>query len=200
MSRLSRQRRRQAIRQHQLTVPTSPARLPEAAIPHYWSPRRYGIQYAPDWFRTKLHAVLPTLEVVWSPYHERWLVWEQSPNVTHRFCAGWSLKFLWQGAEGEYLPLDERLLADLYARDFRRYGGAVRYFDRLVSEMEDDLAKQKTETTARIADIREDYLQYRRIKNIGRGSKFALHHDGSVVPSAGEIVWRQQQARHRATP
>ena len=43
-----------------------------------------------------------------------------------------------------------------------------------------------------------DYIDFLQIKNIGEGNKFALNHDGSVVPSAGEMIWRQSLAKTRS--
>ncbi len=169
--------------------------LPAAQRVHYWHPQRFGVRLAPERFQDDLHQIHPDLEAAWSPVHERWIVWARSNLVTHPICAGWSLKFVWQTPTGGYLPLDSRVFADIYSRDFRRYGGAQPYFERLQSEFTRDTQKRKDDTDDESRWLRKDYNQYRKIKNIGRGNKFAMHWDGSIVPSAGEIQWRQNQGR-----
>lgn len=183
-----------ARRQTQVSRQKKPA-LPADQRVHYWHPQRFGARLAPERFRDDLHQIHPDLETVWSPVHERWIVWARSNLVRHPICAGWSLKFVWQTSNGGYLPLDARVFADIFSRDFRRYGGARSYFERFHSEFLRDEQHRKDVTNDESRWLRKDYNQYRKIKNIGRGNKFALHWDGSVVPSAGEVAWRQQQGR-----
>jgi hypothetical protein len=63
-----------------------------------------------------------------------------------------------------------------------------------------DLARQKARKEAAHRQDRRDHQHdmrdFYKIKNIGRGNKFALHHD-SISASKGETLWRQQTAKTR---
>lgn len=170
---------------------------------HYWHPDRFGVRLAPADFRAAMHEVHPSIEAVFSPVHERWLLWSRNTDVTHDLCPGWSLLFCWQTDDStdppnQYLPLDGRVLANLYARDLTRAGGGKKYFDRIVQELTENDEKRKAHTQAETTDRMRDYIDFLQIKNIGEGNKFALNHDGSVVPSAGEMIWRQSLAKTRS--
>lgn len=176
--------------------PTSKAPLGRERLMQYWHPQRFGVEFAPPAFRSLIAELFPNVEIVKSPVHERWLVWERSA-VTHPICRGWSLRFPWMTADGGYLPLDQRLLAALYARSFRHQGGAVAYYDRVMHELDRLSAANSATFEADSQALRKEYRDFRKIKNIGRGNKFAFHHDGSIVPSQGERNWRQDTARYR---
>src|ERR1051326_126391 len=81
----------------------------------YWNPNRVGIKFAPDWFREKLHEIDKDLEVTWSSYHERWMVWVKQPRLISKLCSGWLLMFPVRDLDGSYLPLDERIFARIYS-------------------------------------------------------------------------------------
>ena len=102
------------------------------------------------------------------------------------------MKIIWQGHQNRYLPLDERVFANLYARQLWRYpGGGKGYFARIEAEIEREKAVKTKDSKADVdAKVRE-FSDSRQIKNIGAGNKFALHHDGSIIPSRGELNWRR---------
>lgn len=185
-------------------LPVRPARPPAPleTLDHFWHPQRFGVRLAPDSFRRLLHETFPTIEVTWQPLSGRWLVWQREPTMQHPLCRGWSLKFVWERpSDQSYKPLDERLLAAIYSRSYLKQFPHARnpvraYYQRVASEIERDRAAQRQKTDDETQAIRRDFLQYRRIKNIGRGSKFALHHDGSVVPSSGERAWHSERERY----
>lgn len=168
--------------------------MPQAALFHYWHPQRFGVTEAPEDFQARLHEIHPRLRVVHSPVHKRWLVWHQDPTVTHNLCPGWKLVLIWMAAgTGGYLPLDNRLLANLYERDPRRYRSAVHYFDDIVTRNAKANERIHAAREADKQDRIDDWQQYKRPKNIGSGSKAALFGDGSIVPSQGERNWLRER-------
>jgi hypothetical protein len=164
-------------------------------LPQFWHPQRFGVEVAPARFRQRLQRINPNLDCTWGTPIERWLLWERNPEVTHYLCAGWSLRFVWQGYQNRYLPLDERVFANIYVRQLWRYEkGGLGYIDRIISEIERDRRIRKKDTNNESEARRRDYLQSHRISNLA-GNKFALHHDGTIIPSRGEQNWRQELAR-----
>jgi hypothetical protein len=173
--------------------------LPQAALPHYWHPQREGVERPPDDFAEKLARIHVDLRVVRPPARAPvpvrcWLVWFPKPEITYNLCPGWHLKLAWVYGTRP-LPLDERLLAAIYHFDARRYSSAVEYFDRVIEERERTKAiERKDYDNNRRAEQRE-WRESTKIKNIGRGSKFALHHDGTIIPSRAEVGWNEERLR-----
>jgi len=181
-----------------VTPERHPPRLDAEHLHQFWHPQRFGVELAPARIRTQLRRINPDLDATWDPTNHRWLIWQREPLVTHRLCPGWSLKIVWKGHDGRYLPLDERLWANIYARQLWRYEKAgLGYIDRIISEIERDRAIRKKDTDHELSSRRREYLKTRRISNIGRGNKFALHHDGSIVPSRAEVNWRRELQRFK---
>lgn len=176
-----------------------PGRLEPAALDHYWHPDRPGVEPCPKDFARELRAVSPDLAVVRPPpgaplvyRRHAWLVWCRKPSAQHPLCPGWLLLFIWENPDThEALPLDNRVLANCWMRDPRQYPSGRAYFDTIVK----DLAKTQARKDADFGDEsyqRQNGLrQYQKIKNIGMGNKFALHHDGAWLPTRGELNWRQ---------
>src|SRR5262245_8698120 len=106
--------------------PATPTPLPPEALYHFWHPEREGVEPCPDWFVDRLASVHRDLRVVRPPANaplasHAWLVWFKQPRITHWLSPGWQLLFVWQQREeidGQTrltpLPLDERVLANLY--------------------------------------------------------------------------------------
>lgn len=168
-------------------------RLDPEVLPHWWHPDRLTVQLAPQRFRDQLHAIHPGLEATKYPLDGTWILWSRNPEVTHRLCPGWTLLFLWQDERATPLPLDDRVFYNLYRRDPRRYRNAVQYFDTAQAQLKDAKDKRDAAFDADRDDRVHDFQQYTKIKNIGSGSKSALHHDGTVLPSRGELLWLQQR-------
>ena len=167
--------------------------LDPACLPQYWYPQRFGVQYAPDDFRTQLRRINADLDCTWTPVDHRWLIWQRDPTVQHHLCPRWSLKIVWQGHQDRFLPLDERVFANIYARQVKRYEGEGKgYFERIVSEMDRDKAIAVKDSKADASARRRELFRSRQITNIGRGNKFALHHDGTIIPSRGELDWQRE--------
>jgi hypothetical protein len=148
--------------------------------PWFWHPNRPGIKTAPEWFKDKLVAVGEELAVTWNPINERWQVFTRSPRLSHPVCQGWKLLFIHNGPSGEYLPLDERVFARLYAASVHEHGSAKAYFERIVNEMERDRIKQDASSLQDSIDIAMESFDHSRIKVSGfgpsSGSKFSRYH------------------------
>lgn len=162
-------------------------------IPYWWYPGRLGVELAPQDFLDKLVAIHPSLSCTKYPLDGTWMLWSRNPEVTHRFCPGWSLLFLWMDEKQKPLPLDSRVFFNLYRRDPRRYRRCVDYFDQINAELKDAKDRREVAMDNDRNDRVHDFQQYTKIKNIGHGSKSALHHDGTVLPSRGELLWLQQR-------
>lgn len=142
---------------------------------HYFHPGRVDILRAPEWFMRDIKEIDPRLEVVWHPVKQRWSVWCRDPFITFPMCAGWHMIFPWD-YEGTYLPLDNRLLSMIYMRSPRVWGNAKKYWQRIEDEVIGDRKRRDKARADLTADMASDYWNYRQIKNIGSGSKFAESH------------------------
>lgn len=194
----------------------SPRRSPSFGIPvrpnlaaspailyQYWHPDREGVEAPPAAFAAQLLAINPDLRACRPPARaplpsRPWLVWYRRDRITHHLSPGWMLLFCWQeretDAEGRTvtireLPLDNRVFANLYRISARAFGDASGYFASVVQRITADKRRIEDQQREYRHDRSNDLFEARKIKNIGRGSKFALHHDGSVVPSRGEANW-----------
>lgn len=168
--------------------------LPPEALYHFWHPNREGVERCPKGFAKELAAIHVDLAIVKPPAQaptptRPWLVWYRKPSISHYLSPGWMLLFAWQTREGEPLPLDNRVFANLYRISARAFGNGLAYFNSVVATLESEkAARDKADTNYR-HDHSDEYFEYTKIKSSGRGNKFALHHDGSVVPSRGEANW-----------
>lgn len=182
--------------------PATPTPLPREALYHWWHPDRDGSEPCPKDFAQRLKIVHRDLAICRPPASAptascAWIVWYRVPRITHPLCPGWQLLFVWQAKDDADsqrpvltpLPLDERIFANLVRVSAQTFGSAVKYFDAVVETMKADKQKRTKADTDRRHDLSKDYWQSTKIKNIGAGSKFARHHDGSVVPSRGEENW-----------
>lgn len=172
----------------------TPKALPPEALYHYWYPGREGIEPCPTDFAVRLAEVHADLAIVKPPPQaptptRPWLVWYRKPAVTYWLSPGWLLLFAWQTRDGEPLPLDNRVFANLYRISAREFGSGVRYFDHIVAQMAAEKAAREKADTAYRHDRSDDYFEYTKIKSSGRGNKFALHHDGTILPGRGEANW-----------
>lgn len=201
-------RRPRRSRPFNVAPKTASKPLPIEALDHYWHPEREGVEMAPADFQAKLHAISGILQVCRPParaplvYERAWLVWMKQPRVTHRLCPGWWLLFDWRqhfddGRKPKAIAtLDDRLLANLYMMQPRRWGGAVKYFDHCVEEMQRDKARKDKANTDHSHDVQDDFHKSMTISTAGSGSKFARHHDGTILPSRGAHAWHQERRKH----
>lgn len=185
-----------------MQLPPTAKPLEPGALYHYWHPNRDGVERAPKDFAARLASVHRDLAVCRPPMgaptdSHCWLMWYRVARVTHHLSPGWLLLFCWQEPNLTLLPLDDRIFANLYRISAQAFGGAVGYFESIVKKITDEKAAITQTDKDRTDAGRRDYMQFRRIKNIGRGNKFAMHHDGTVVPSRSESNWvREGAMRH----
>lgn len=176
--------------------------LPAAALYHYWNPDREGVEHAPKDFLRQLALVHADLACVRAPMNvpapcdSRWMVWVKKPEVRYWLCPGWNLLFLWPPKEYAPIPLDNRIFANLAIIDSRKYGTALQYFDTIVEDLKQTKARQAKSANEYREDRKRDYWDATKIKNIGHGSKFALHHDGTVAPGRGEQNWLRERGAY----
>lgn len=172
--------------------------LDRGHLPHFWHPNRDGVEKAPKDFLRRLHAVKPTLMVVRppaaAPVRHCWYLWEQRPEVTHPLCPGWFLLLAWE-IDGVALPLDEKFFAALWHFDPRNCGGAVKYFDRVIEERDRGRKLERKRYDNERRAVQREFMASRKISSAGHGSKFALHHDGTILPSAGELNWTLERQK-----
>ena len=185
-------------------VAPQPKELVDAAMDHYWHPDREGVEHAPEGFRRELALISEDVQVVRPPtgaplvYKQAWLVWYRKPSVTHYLSPGWLMLREWRTNAGEPLPLDGRVFSFLYSVSARVFGNGKRYWDHCVAEMNRDKASREKVHQQGNHDRMSDYLDFTKIKNIGTGNKFALHHE-SIVPSRGQANWLAER-RQRMIP
>ena len=142
----------------------------------YFHPNRPGVRFASREFVNKLREAIPEadLEITWNPVRERWCVWQRAPRIQHPICQGWRLLFVVE-YEGEYVPLDERVLAVLYERSGRKWGNLFYYWQAVEREMDRDREQSRASRYDDVGHAAGDYFDYMKIKNYGKGSKFVNH-------------------------
>lgn len=176
--------------------------LEPAVLYHYWHPDREGVEPCPKPFASELRAFHQDLAICRPPgqaptISRPWLVWYRKPAVTHKLSPGWLLLFVWQTRQLQPLPLDSRIFANLYSISRMAFPSGAAYFDSVVKTMQADKAQALAKDKSNVDAQKREYMQHRKITNIGRGNKFALHHDGSIVPSRGEANWTRDTEMQR---
>lgn len=147
----------------------------------FWHPARVGVRKAPPWFLGPLKDQMGSeLDITWNPMIERWQIWSKAPGLSHPICQGWRLLFIHNGPSGEYLPLDERVYARLYAASASKHGSAKAYFDRICAEFERDEEKKDARLSQEAVDQAMPFYDHSQIKVAMRGqsngSKFSTYH------------------------
>lgn len=173
--------------------------LDPGALFHFWHPDREGVEKCPEDFVARLREVGgDDLRIcrppAGAPIRSRcWLVWYRKPEITHWLSPGWMLLIAWHHpSTQEPLPLDNRILAQLYLQSAKRFGNGRKYFDHIMSMMQDDENRRNADRHEYRNVRSSDYYEFQKIKNIGKGNKFARHHDGSVVASRGHRNWNME--------
>jgi hypothetical protein len=161
------------VGQFRVPIPAIKPLGPETSW-RYFSPARADVQHAPAAFLAQLHEVDPRLDAVWHPVNERWVVW-------FRDRAGWKVVFPVQYAgSGRYMPLDERTIAKVWDRSGRRWGGGLRYWERIEGEIIRTIKAREAARQQEARDAAGDRFDFAQIKVAMRGksngSKFATHH------------------------
>lgn len=157
----------------------NPDKLTAEWMFQYFHPQYAGIREIHEPWRTKVREIDPRLRVVWHPVRERWVVWFQEPTAANPFVRGWKLVLPWENPyDGSYLPPDERLLANIWARSSRKTSSR-QYWDRIESEVIRDRQKKEQARQQQSRDMAGDYFDFRQIKvgyGNSNGSKFADSH------------------------
>ena len=196
----SRLRRRRPDERESFGVPlnqrTGPPPGPEI-LPWYWHPDREGAQPPPAAFVEKLKAIDPGLGVVFSPVHERYIIWVRNPKIQNALCRGWQLLFLWEHpVTHAFLPLNELVFHNLFYISRQRWPNAQEYFDRIQADIErEKAARMKTFQDERQGVQRDFFKTNSTISSAGSGSKSALSE--SIIPSPGEAAWRAETRKQR---
>lgn len=176
-------------------VAPQPKELVDAAMDHYWYPDREGVEHAPEDFMRALKGIdkYDRIRIVRPPagaplaWERAWLIWYRKPEVRHYLSPGWLMLADWR-FRGTPMPLDERVFSYLYSVSAQQFGDGVKYWQHCVDEMQREKAARDRVHQQGNHDRMGDYLQFTKIKNIGTGNKYALHHD-SVVPSRSQANW-----------
>ena len=156
-------------------------KLGPEANPFYWNPNRIGARPAPAWFLSRLREVDPDgfVDVRWNPLRERWAAFYRKPDFSHPLCQGWTLLMKVEYPDGSYMPLDERLLAALYAASGRRWGNGREYFLAIEREIERDREARERARTQEAIDIAMPSFEHSQIsvsmRGKSRGDKFATY-------------------------
>ena len=182
--------------------PKRPGKIPGAEIvPFYWHPDRLGIEHAPAEFAQHLPpGIVVTRPPANAPVPHAWMVWLKSPRVTYRLCPGWLLLFTWMDPNtDEPVPLDARLYANLFLISRGRWGSGKKYFEHCAAQLEREKASKEKHHENDRKDRQREFIKSRRISTAGSGSRFAKHHDGTVVPSRSALNWHLE-TRHRTLP
>ena len=173
------------------------------AVDHFWHPDREGVEFPDERFRQELAVVSDRVVICRPPagapllQPRAWLVWMRKPSVTHPMSPGWLLLIDWR-LRGEPMALDRRVFSYLYSVSVTKHGSAKAYFETCVADMEREKASRLKVHTDDMRDRTQDYFDYTKIKNIGRGNKYALH-DATSVPSQGTANWLAEN-RKRMIP
>lgn len=172
-----RRQRKRRYRERPFSVPVA-KNQPMGPETHGWyfHPNRPDIRLAPREYVKRLNEAIPDseIEITWNPIRERWVVWQRAPRIQHPICQGWKLLFIVE-YEGEYVPLDERVLAVLYERSGKKWGNLLYYWDAIEREKERDREKSEKFRYDDVSHAAGEYYDYMKIKNIGTGSKFVNH-------------------------
>lgn len=181
MSRVGQQIGRRKTKPGTVTVGAKKILGPETS-PWFWNPNRPGATEAPDWFRKKLREVDPDslIDVRWNPVAERWGVFYKKPSFNHKICQGWMLLFPVQYDDGSYMPLDERVLARLYAASAAQWGDGKKYWAAIEREFYREQEKKEERLKQEAIDHAMPFYEHSRIKVAMRGqssgSKFSDYH------------------------
>jgi hypothetical protein len=177
-----------------MPIDTSITEFDEAGLDYYWHPEREGVEQAPKAFQDELAVISTDVKVVRPParaplyFPRAWLVWYRKPSVKIHLSPGWLMLIDWRNQHGAPMQLDARVFSYLYSISARKFGNGEKYWAHCVAEKKrEDAAKEKTYTNER-RDRQNDYRNFTKIKNIGSGSKFARHGDGTIVPGKNALA------------
>lgn len=186
-----------------IPIDTSITEYDEAGLDYYWHPDREGVETAPQWFQDELAAISTDVKVVRPPeraplyFPRAWLVWYRKPDMKFPLSPGWLMLVDWRNQHGQPMQLDARVFSYLYSISARKFGNGEKYWRHCVEEMKrEKAAKEKTYTNER-RDRQNDYRNFTKIKNVGTGSKFARHGDGTVFPGKNALAMHLSERKRQ---
>jgi hypothetical protein len=169
-------------RQSRMRVPVAKGKGGQPDLskhPWFWHPDRPQFTKPSIELVVKLEAVHPDFGVSWNPNVERWQLWARDRKVTHPVCSGWKLVAVCEW-DGQYVALDERVLALAYSRCSRYAGHGNEYWQRIEAELARDKAAASRAHQNEIEAGAKDYWDHTRIQvsmcGPSSGSKFASCH------------------------
>lgn len=170
-------------------------------LPWYWNPDRDGVKQPPAAVVRQLRELDPDLRAVFSPVHERYLIWLKSDRIQNALCKGWLLLFIWEDpTTKEYLELGDPptlLFHNLYLIAAHRFPNAKGYYDTIQKSIEAKKAEREKDYQNGRRDMQRDYYSSYKISTAAPGNRAALHHSGTIVPSPGEQAWRTETRKWR---
>lgn len=193
-------RRRRPGDREQFSVPIRKSDAPRSPeiLPWYWHPDRLGVNRGPEAFQKQLAEIDKDLAVVFSPVHDRWLIWVRNPRMQNSVCPGWQMLFLWEHPTTHaFLPLNELVFHNLFHIMAHRFPNARTYYESISR----DIDRQREERNRAYTNDREalqgEIYDSQKISTAGKGNKFAQHHSGTIVESPSQIAERQESRRWR---
>jgi len=151
---------------------------PPESLAWWWHPSRPGVSLGPEWFRSKLDAISPLLEITDDRYHAQWCIWMKKPSVQNKYCWGWNLLFTVPRAE----RLGDHVLARIWNASARKHGDSLQYWDTLRAKQvyEEQRAEQNrvADRDAAARDWHRNHVAIRVGYGASNGSKFSKHHAG----------------------
>lgn len=195
------------------------ANLDPGALYHFWHPDRDGVEFAADDVQRKLVEIggvdhdgranlICTRPPAGAPIRCRgWNVFYRKITITHHLSPGWMLILAWNDGDEPHpkpLAIDNRFYANLWLQSLRGgratlgrdFENAQEYFDGILKTMKHDKKAEDKRQQSYRHDRAKELFDSMKISTAGRGNRFALHHDGSVVPSRGEMAWLKERSKH----
>ncbi len=92
------------------------------------------------------------------------------------------LLFEAENSEGQYVPLDARILAAVYEQSGRQWGTGKQYWSRVEQEAQRDKDQREAVREQHVEDVGSDHWDHTKIQvsmcGPSSGSKFVNHHAG----------------------
>lgn len=172
-------RYRRSPERHRVSIPNVNRGRSTAPPDHFWIPGRSVARLPEPEFLSQLSEVSERLDIGWNPIDHCHEIWVKDPSIRTEYCKGWR-RLLKVQKDGEFIPLDGRALAAVYGKDASKFGGAKRYYDRIMAEIARNDESRDKAHKAKTKDMTKDYWDHTKIQisqyGESSGSKFANHH------------------------
>lgn len=120
----------------------------------------YVSRYVDPSFLANLHRLDPDLEPAWDPEKCRWIILWRGHEV-----------MMVQTVEGEYAPLDNRILQKLFAADTARYATQAQFIYNLHLDDDRIYTKKRREQDEYMRSIHRDMLPFLKKRRTVTASK-----------------------------